>query len=132
MNVAEDDWEDIAIDWESASVDGARLTVSLLGSPSREWRERVAEVIERLQRGDGGWGEIKATKSSVRVDGVSPGSETELRHLLESAFLQANADLRPEADAAESDDRLAADQQMTDAFRSFSAAPNTDTDDDAG
>ena len=114
---------DTTIDWGSASVDGGRLTVALAGSASAEWKERVQQVIQRLERGSGGWGEITVTKSKLRVDAVKPGSETDLRHFLESAVLQANADLRPEEPAATTDDdeRSEEDQQMTDAFRSFSA-----------
>jgi hypothetical protein len=121
--MAEDAAHDTTIDWGSASVDGGRLTVALAGSASAEWKKRVQQVIQRLERGSGGWGEIKVTKSELRVDAVKPGSETDLRHLLESAVLQANADLRPEEPAATAndEDRSEEDQQMTDAFRSFSA-----------
>ena len=123
--MADDDAQgDISIDWNAASVDAGRLTVPLLGGPSAAWRERLEHIIERLQRGGSGWGEIKVKKSALRVDDVRAGGEADLRHFLESGVLQANSDLsaedeRAEDDAEPSDDRSESDQQMTDAFRSF-------------
>jgi hypothetical protein len=70
-------------------------------------------VIERLHRGASAWGEIKVTKSKLRVAGVAAGTESDLRHFLESAVLQAGANLADE-------DRSEDDQRMTDAFRAFS------------
>jgi hypothetical protein len=84
--------DETQIDWGSASVDDGQLTVALTGKPSSEWRERVQSVLERL------------------------------RHLLESAVLQANADLADDdagGDGGAGDERSDADQRMTDAFRAF-------------
>jgi hypothetical protein len=123
--MADDAQQDISIDWNAASVDDGRLTVPLLGEPSAAWRDRLKHVIERLQRGGSGWGEIKVTKSALRVDAVRAGAEADLRHFLESGVLQANSDLRAEEegeaeDAESADGRSESDQEMTDAFRAFS------------
>jgi hypothetical protein len=113
--------DETRIDWSSASVDDGQLTVGLEGKPSSEWRTRVERVLERLQTGGSGWGAIKVGKKRLTVADVRDGSESELRHLLESAVLQANADLAPDDEDAsdEDDERSAADQKLTDAFRAF-------------
>jgi hypothetical protein len=116
--------EDIAIDWNAASVDDGRLTVPLLGEPSAKWRDRVTHVIERLERGGNDWGTIKVTKSKFRVDAVGEGAESTLRHLLEGAVMQANSDFREDDEHDNQDEpdqeRSEVDQHKTDAFRSFS------------
>ncbi len=123
--------EPTQIDWGSASVDDGRLTVPLEGEPSKEWVERVEHVLDRLHHGGSGWGEIKVSKKKLTVADVPDGSESDLRHLLESAVLQANADLAADDeddDGGEDDERSEADQQKTDAFRAF-APPDTDDSD---
>jgi hypothetical protein len=119
----------VQIDWGQASVDGGRLTVPLEGEPSKEWVTRVERVLERLHTRGSAWGEIEVGKKKLTVADVTSGSEDDLRHLLESAVLQANADLAAddEDDGGKADERSEADQQMTDAFREF--APR-DSDDD--
>ena len=110
--------DQFGIDWASASVSNARLTVAFTGKPDTEWIERLGRVIERLGHAGSGWGTVEVEKKKLRVDDVSPGAESDLRHFLESAILQANADLA----AAEDDDggrRSGPDQEMTDAFRAF-------------
>jgi hypothetical protein len=106
------------IDWGSASVDDGRLTVEFAGKPSKEWAARLEQVIRQLARTGGGWGEIEVKKAKLRVDAVTPGSESALRHFLEGAILQADADQPPEADSAD-EERSEPDQRMTDAFRAF-------------
>lgn len=61
---------------------------------------------------------INVTKKQLRVDAVEPGTEADLRHLLESAVLQANSEFEDD-DGEADDERSDADQQMTDAFRGF-------------
>ncbi|HEX5621990.1 MAG TPA: hypothetical protein VFX51_26425 [Solirubrobacteraceae bacterium] len=108
------------IDWNSAAVDDRQLTVPLTGKPSKQWADAVTRVLGRLQRDSERWGAIQVTKKRFRVDGVQPGAEPDVRHLLESAVLQANSTLEPDDDESEADDeRSDADQQMTDAFRAF-------------
>ena len=114
---------EIGIDWATASVDDGRLTVGFAGKPSAEWTDRLGHVIERLQRPTGGWEDIAVRRKTLRVDSVSPGSEADLRHFLESAVLQTNADLEPDDDDVDGSgtERSGPDQRMTEAFRSFSA-----------
>jgi hypothetical protein len=109
------------IDWKSATVDGGRLTVPLAGERTSDWTERVEHVLERLDRGSGGWGEIAVGKKKLKVESVRPGSEADLRHLLESAIQEANADLDT-SEEQPADERSEADQEMTDAFRAFADA----------
>ena len=117
--------EETQIEWGSASVDDGQLTVPIEGEPSKEWAERVERVLDRLHSGGSGWGAIEVTKKKITVEAVSAGCESDLRHLLDSAVMQANADLAPETDG-EDDERSAEDQQMTDAFREF--APDDEDD----
>jgi hypothetical protein len=113
----------MGIDWGAASVDDGRLTVPLSGKPPKGFKQRLARVIERLERGGSGWGEIKVGKAKLRVDDIAAGAESDLRHFLEAAMQQANADVRAddEDDDADTpgDERSDADQAMTDAFRGF-------------
>ena len=107
------------IDWSSAEVDDGRLTVPVSGNASKKWAEAVTRVLDRLQRGSERWGAIKVTKKQLRVDGVEPGTEGDLRHLLDSAVLQANSEFEHDDEPDADDERSDADQQMTDAFRAF-------------
>jgi hypothetical protein len=124
--VTDEPQQEIAIDWESAAVDDGRLTVALHGKPSSDWTDRVQHVIERLERPSNAWGRIKITKKAIRVDDVTPGAESELHHFLESAILQANADLSTEDESASGNEPSEEDQRMTDAFRSFAAQQSED------
>jgi hypothetical protein len=109
------------IDWSQASVEDGRLTVPWAGKPPAKWTKRLEQVVERLDRGGSGWGAIDVGRKKLRVEAVTPGSEADLRHVLESAVLQANADVptEPEADESGSSERSEADQRMTDVFRGF-------------
>lgn len=120
----------IEIDWSTASVQDGRLTVAFTDKPSAEWSERLEEVIERLQRPGVGWGAINVSKKRLRVDAVEPGAESDLRHLVDSAVLQANADRERDEDDERDVERSERDQAMTDAFRSF-APDRPDADQDA-
>jgi hypothetical protein len=112
--------DDIGIDWGSAAVDGGTLTVPFTAKPPAEWIDQLGQVIARLQRGGGGWDGVEVAKKKLRVDGVRPGAESDLRHFLESAVLQANADLA-EDDGGDGAERSGADREMTDTFRSFAS-----------
>jgi hypothetical protein len=106
------------IDWTSAEVDDGALVVTLGGDPSKAWAQRVAEVIERLERPGSDWGAIEVSRKRIRVSAVQPGTEADVRHFLEGAVLQANADFaadEADADANGSD----SDREMTAAFRAF-------------
>jgi hypothetical protein len=106
-------------DWASAAVDDGELTVPFVGPPPRGWVKALRHVIERLQRTDHGLGDVKVTKKQVTVGDVSPGSEADVRHFLESALLQVNADLTADEETDAERERSESDQEMTDAFRSF-------------
>ncbi len=107
------------IDWSSAEVDDGRLTVAVGGRRSAAWSERLEEVLDRLGRGGSRWGEVEAGKKKLRVDAVERGAEADLRHFLESAVLQANADEPPKEAKKSGGERSEDDQEMTDVFRSF-------------
>lgn len=112
--------DETRIEWAEATVESGQLTAPLTGEPTKKWAERVEGVIERLNPHATGWGAIKVTRKKVTVADVTAGSESDLRHLLESAVMQANADFAtPEEDE---DERSDEDQQMTDAFRAFAPA----------
>jgi hypothetical protein len=117
------------IDWSTAEVREAGLTVSVLGDAPDDWTDYVTDILERLDRGTSAWGDIEVGDDQFEVDAVRRGSESDLRHLLESAVLQANAhfDLsdvedddrdRDEEDEEDDEDH---DRQMEETFKSFAA-----------
>ena len=108
-----------SIDWASAEVKGGELTVALVGEANAEWAERVQAVVERLDRPGSGWGATKVTEATVTVEAVGAGAEKDLRHLLDGAVQQANADYAPEAPDDAGDEPSEEDSAMTEAFRSF-------------
>ena len=113
--------DETRIDWAQATVDGGQLTAPLAGEPTKKWTARVEAVLERLHPGGSQWGAISVTKKKVTVDNVTAGCESDLRHLLESAVLQANADFaQPEEEP--DDDRSDEDQRMTQTFNAFAPA----------
>jgi hypothetical protein len=119
--VAKDDHPQASIDWASAAVKDGDLTVAFAGEPSSEWAQRVQAILERLDRPGSGWGAVKVTKTRVQVKAVSAGAEDDLRHLLNSAVQQANADFAAPEESDDAGDELSeADSAMTEAFRSFS------------
>lgn len=68
-----------------------------------------------------GWGKLSLTKKAIKVSEVQQGSEADLRHFLESAVLQVNADIAPDAPKQhnEDHDEPDLDEQMTQTFRGF-------------
>jgi hypothetical protein len=121
--VAKDAHPQASIDWASAAVKGGDLTVELAGEPNAEWAKRVQATVERLDRPATAWGATKVTKTTVTVEAVTAGAEEELRHLLDGAVQQANADFAPEDEGGDEDERSEADSAMTETFRSFSDEP---------
>ncbi len=112
------------IDWSTAEVKAGGLAVELTGEPSRPWSEHMAAVVARLEHRR--WGAIKVGRRRIKVAAVSTDSADELRHFLESAALQTNADLVEEpagGEEAEATDGRSeedpADQELTRAFRAF-------------
>lgn len=119
--VAKDEHPRASIDWASATVQDRDLTVALAGEPSAAWAQRVQAVLERLERPGSAWGATKVTKTRIRVKAVTAGREDDLRHLLDGAVQQANADFAaPDQDDAGDGELSEADGAMTEAFRSFS------------
>ncbi len=115
-----------SIDWASAEVRGGQLTVALVGEANRQWAERVQDVVERLDRPGSAWGRTKVTDGKVTVEAIGAGSEEDLRHLLDGAVQQANADFAPEDQDDPGDGPSEEDSAMTEAFRSFAADEPSD------
>jgi hypothetical protein len=109
----------VEIDWSQASVDDGSLTVPFAGRTPKKWTDRLQGVAESLARGGRGWGDVSVERKKLRVDDVTAGCEAELRHFLESAVLQANADVPVEDEDDSDGERSDADQQMTETFRAF-------------
>jgi hypothetical protein len=112
------------IDWASAEVSDGELTVGIVGDVPKGWVARLKALLERLgQTGSERWGPIKVAKGRITVGELADGAEPDLRHLLESAILQANADLAPEEEsdeaAGQESPERARDGRMTSAFRAF-------------
>lgn len=112
------------IDWASAQIEDGTLTLELIGNGSKVWKARFENVLALLDTPHTTWGEVRLHKSTVKVAGVQPGGEPELRHFLESVVLQANSDTQPETpqDNAEDDDANGepdVDEQMTATFKTF-------------
>ncbi len=114
-----DGMEDRRLDWSSAEVSGGQLTVPLSGEGSKEWAKQFGWVAERLQGNSADWGEVRASKRSVKVAGVAPGSEPDVRHFLESVLAQVNADHAEPDRAGPEEDGGGPDAEMTATFRSF-------------
>ena len=115
-----------SIDWASAEVKGGELTVALAGEPNAQWAQRVQAIVERLDRPGSAWGATKVTEATLTVEGVSTGAEEDLRHLLDGAVQQANADFAPEVRDDAGDEPSEEDSAMTEAFRSFAADEPSD------
>jgi hypothetical protein len=113
-----------AIDWSTATVERGNVAVALTGSPSKEWRERFGGVMRLLSHSTATWGEVRVSKRGIDVSDVQRGSESDLRHFLESIVVQVNAELAPtgeRSDAPQRDDgpQQTADREMADALRAF-------------
>ncbi len=137
---SDDDVPHGEIDWATAAVRDGRLTVEITGEPGKAWSERVEKIVERLDRPGSAWGETSVKEATVRVEDVGEGAEADLRHLLESAVLQANAEFAPGDEDSDDDDAGSEeDRAMTAAFRAFAGSGDEDgeetaedADDDAG
>jgi hypothetical protein len=113
--------EQAAIDWASAEVKEAVLTVPLAGEPPKAWVERLEHVLALLQEEgrQGPWESVDVTGKRVKVTGVRSGAEGDVRYVLEAAVTQTNADLAPDPEEGDDDDANTADQEMAAAFRAF-------------
>jgi hypothetical protein len=79
----------VKLEWTSAQVKDARLSVGLEGELPDGWKESFERTATLL--GDGEWGDIQIKKGKVQVSDVVPGAEEKLRHHLEAIVAQANA-----------------------------------------
>lgn len=120
--MAEERGEQPTIDWASARVEDGELRVQLAGELPKGFGTRVQEVLARLG-GDAErrWGRVKVVKGEIRVRDPREGAEQDLRHELESAMLQASADLAPQEEDAEDEGgpEQQRDERMAAAFRAF-------------
>jgi hypothetical protein len=114
------------VDWGSAEVEDATLTVELTGASSKAWKQRFKGVLALLETPHSRWGEVHLNRKAIQVADVQPGAETELRHFLESIVLQVNSELPPPEEPEQEEEQetrveeaAKADRQMTAAFRAF-------------
>jgi hypothetical protein len=111
----------IKLEWASAEVKDAKLTVALEGDPPKDWKQSFERTVKLLGNGD--WGEVQLKKGAVQVSDVPPGSEDKLRHHLESIVTQANAAIEQPDEGEDGghgdggDD--GPDAEMTGRFREF-------------
>ena len=108
------------IDWGGARVEDGTLTVELTNVPTRSWRQRFLRVLAMLDRAGGDWQTINLRRGVIVVGGVREGGEDRLRHLLESAVVEACGGIDAAAGAKvdpERDEQRARDRRMTEAFR---------------
>jgi hypothetical protein len=113
------------IDWASAEVHEGHVVVGLTGKPSQAWSDSFDGVLRLLGHGTGAWGEIDHDKKAIKVQGLQPKAERELRHFLEAVVVQVNAELaesEPAPHAKPSDPRELEDEEMTATLRSFHTA----------
>ena len=119
--------EIVKLQWASAEVNDAVLTVPLEGDVPKGWKQSFERTVQLL--GAGEWGEVSLKKGTVKVSDVAPGAEEKLRHHLESVVTQANAAHEAQEQAETPDDEdpgrgddeqpSSPDAEMTDQFRSF-------------
>jgi hypothetical protein len=114
------------IDWATAEVDGGTLTVGLDGEAPKHWSRRLRVVLALLEHTGDGWGKITPRKNAVRVAEVREGTEEDLRHLLDGALQQVNADLSSDGDEEsephDPDPEAETDRRLTETFRSFASS----------
>lgn len=112
-----------SIDWATAAIHDGTLTVKLTGGDTKTAAKLSAALLELLDRQSGGWGNITIRRGTITVEDVREGSESDLRHLLESVLLEVNSRLdvqSVEAGREAGADPPGPDERMTEAFREFS------------
>jgi hypothetical protein len=111
------------IDWSSAEVHEGDVVVALTGRSSKAWSDSFDGVLRLLGHGTGGWGEIAHDKKTIKVQGLQPKAERDLRHFLEAVVVQVNAELAEPASESEqtepADPQEIEDREMTATLRSF-------------
>ena len=119
------------LEWASAEVKDANLTVALTGDPPKGWKESFERTVTLL--GDGEWGEVALKKGKVKVSDVAPGTEEKLRHHLEAIVAQANAAVEEDDDEDGDGDGKklkGPDAEMTERFKAF-GEDDDEADEDA-
>jgi hypothetical protein len=134
--------DQLELDWSTAEVSDATLSVALSAKPPKEWRGAFQRTVTLLSAGN--WEvTLDAKRKSVQITAVRPGDEERVRHLLEAAVLQANATLvseeelyggEPEQDeegedSGEDEDDAAEpspDEELTGRFRGFAEESGDD------
>ncbi len=122
------------LDWTTAKVKDAKLTVAVAGEIPTGWRKSFETTVRLL--GSGEWGSVKLRKRTISVAELTQETEEKLRHYLESVVEQANAAHEPPEPASERGDAESTeggddgpDSQMTERFRSFAEADPQDQPD---
>ena len=109
--VAKNEHPQASIDWASAEVRGGDLD----RRAGRRAEQRVGQARagrRRAPRAAGSaWGATKVTKAAVTVEAVTAGAEEDLRHLLDGAVQQANADFAPDDEGDAGDEPLRGGQR---------------------
>ena len=85
-----------------------------LETPTRTWKQRFRSVCAMLDRSSGDWEDIVLRGRTITVSGVREGAEERLRHLLDSAVLEADGGERRPPQRDEERER---DRRMTETFR---------------
>ena len=114
----------LQLDWSSAEVSDARLTVGFSEKAPKKWRTAFARAVSLLSHDT--WEVSELKPQSVRVSPVRLGEEERVRHFLESAVLEANATLVGEDELFDADvedeeeaDEPSPDEELTARFRAF-------------
>ncbi len=123
------------IDWATAEVSDGELKVDLTGDSSKAWTTRLEAVLDRLTQPGSLWGRVGCGERQVKVSDVSEGHESEVRHFLDAAVQQTNADFAADAGSGGSggsasggsDGGSDADRSMTEAFRAGGDASDEDS-----
>ena len=117
--MSDDDAPQGSIDWATADGQGREADRGDRGRSGRRVVAHACRTWSNASTARGApWGKVKATKALVRVESVGEGAEGDLRHLLEGAVLQVNADFAQD-DEDEGGEQSEADRAMTEAFRGF-------------
>lgn len=90
------------LDWSSAKVKDGVLTVEVSGERPKGWDQTFNTTAKLLGGGD--WEDVELKKGKVKVTGVSPGVEEQLRHFLESVVQQADTTHQPSEDESDRGD----------------------------
>jgi hypothetical protein len=101
------------LDWGQATVRGGKLELPLTHKASKRWVKEITSILDRLDPRAG----VEVGRENVTV-AVEQGEEQNVRHLLESAVLEANSRLTVDEDGGD-DEPGEEDVSMTATFRTF-------------